>query len=276
MATKDRNIDKQNAFSVGRLHPPTGYQRGNGGIVSVGNAGVYKAIANSGPTTPAVVSTSGSQAFADPSLAGFGDDYFNGWVLIFEGNCRNTSTIVKGEMNYVVDYDSTNGTFTTSLNDWSATPQAGDEFTLIKMELLPDGMIRATKSITLAASTTGSVATHEVITVTGLCRVKLLVQCSTDLTGAGSAQLGVAGATTALVASTSGTAIDDTELWADATPPSYIFTTDGIFDLITDGIDIGYEVTGATLTAGVLNFIYWWQPLEASATCASAAGTGTL
>jgi len=123
MATKDKNIQRQSAFSINRRHPPVGFVRGNGSLVSVAGAGIYKCYAND-----EIVTTSGSQAFRCPELAGFGDDYFNGWTLMFQGNCANTSNLGKGEQNFVTDYHD-DGTFDTDV-DWSGNVQQGDEFLL--------------------------------------------------------------------------------------------------------------------------------------------------
>ena len=45
-------------------------------------------------------------------------------------------------------------------------------------------------SITFAAATTGSVATHEILTVTGAVRVRILAECTVNVVGAGTIELG--------------------------------------------------------------------------------------
>ena len=286
MATKDRNVERQSAFSVGKLHKATGFQRGNNAIVSVGNAGIYKAIANEG-----IVTITGSQAFRDPCLAGFGDDYFNGWVLIHQGNCRNTSLLTKGQMNIISDYHD-DGTFDTDW-DWKDPDdntaavttfyvQAGEEFLLMPMELLPDGMMKWENAVVMTATpTTGTQASHEVFTVTGLVEVKLLNLVTTSLTGSGAdIEFGVASDMDMFIATMADAEdLDATDIWSTATDADnvgYQFAPDCIFHAILDGQDIGYDVNNANITAGVIKFICWWKPLEFGATVIPAVGTATL
>ena len=133
----------------------------------------------------------------------------------------------------------------------------------------------------MTSATWNAVATQETLAVTGLCRVRTWVNCTGTLTDAADAafiQYGVAGTTNALIAVTGaagngGDTISDGELWIDATPTdTYAWTANTIFDIVTDGIDIGYEITGAALTGGSLVFHYIWEPLEVGASCVAGAG----
>lgn len=131
--------------------------------------------------------------------------------------------------------------------------------------------------ITFAALTTGSVATHEIFTVTGAVRLRILAECTVNVAGTGSIQLGVAGVTNTLIASTTGTDLDAGELWYDATPTTaYDTVANVILERIINGLDVGYEVTGDTLTSGAVTFHCWWEPLNATGAVVAADGTGTL
>lgn len=284
MATKTKNVRRQSKFSIDKYHPPSGFHRGVNGIVLL-NSGVYKVIASD---KNSIVTTTTEQAFKDPGMAGYGDDYFNGWVLMAQGNCMNTSALTRGQMNLVSDYHD-DGTFDTDY-DWldvddrsAANVQQGEEFLLMPMELLPDGMMKWENAITLtAAATTGTQASHEVFTVTGLCQVRLLVLCTTTLVGTtATIELGMAGDMDYLIATTTvgNGDIAATEIWCDDTAADCAvrqFTSDAMFDFVVDGEDIGYDVNTANITAGVLKFICYWKPLEHGATVIPAVGSATL
>jgi hypothetical protein len=132
-------------------------------------------------------------------------------------------------------------------------------------------------SITFAALTTGSVATHEILTVTGLVRLRIAAVCIVNVAGSGSIQLGVEGVTNALIAATTGTDLDAGEIWDDATPTTaYDTFTNVVFDSVINGLDVGYEITTDTLTGGNITFYYWWEPLNSTGAVVAADGTGTL
>lgn len=132
-------------------------------------------------------------------------------------------------------------------------------------------------SITFAAATTGSVATHEILTITGLVRLRVAALCTVNVAGSGSIQLGLEGVTDALIGTTTGTDIDANELWYDTSPTTaYDTFANVVFDRVINGLDVGYEITTDTLTAGNIVFYYWWEPLNSTGAVVAAAGTGTL
>ena len=124
--------------------------------------------------------------------------------------------------------------------------------------------------------------THEVFTVTGTVRMWLWNLCTDTLTDAADAadiQYGVAGATDAFIASTAaagkgGAAIATGEVWCDTSPAeTYGNASSLILDkVISGGLDVGYEITGAALTVGTLVFHCVWVPLDDSGNV--VAGTG--
>lgn len=116
------------------------------------------------------------------------------------------------------------------------------------------------------------------MTITGAVRLRMLIECTDSIVGAGSIQFGVAGATTAFIASTTGTDIDVGDAWTDATPTeTYGNFSSLIFDkVILGGTDVGYEITGATLTGGTLVFHVWYEALNATGAVAATDGTTGL
>jgi hypothetical protein len=133
-------------------------------------------------------------------------------------------------------------------------------------------------AITFVAGTTGSVASHEILTVTGLVRLKIWAECTVNLAGAtATIELGDETTSTSLIAQTTATDIDAGELWYDATPTTAIDTSSTvILDKVVNALDIGYTVGTAAISAGAITFHYVWEPLNATGAVVAADGTGTL
>ncbi len=137
----------------------------------------------------------------------------------------------------------------------------------------------------MASATWNTAASHEVFTVTGAVRMWLWVLCTDTLTDAADAadiQLGVAGATNAFIAATAaagkgGSGLAAGEAWCDATPAeTYGNASSLILDkIVSGGLDVGYEITGAALTGGSLEFHCVWVPLDGTGNVEAGAG-GTL
>ena len=128
-------------------------------------------------------------------------------------------------------------------------------------------------SVDLSNATWNTVASHEVFTITGLVRMKLWIECTENVAGAGAIQFGVEGATNAFIASTTGTDLDANDLWYDATPTVvYDISQYVIMDYVVNGLDVGYEITGAALTDGTLVFHCVWEPLNSTGAVVAGAG----
>lgn len=138
---------------------------------------------------------------------------------------------------------------------------------------------------TMTSATWNTAASHEVFTVTGTVRMWLWNLCTGTLTDAADAadiQFGVAGATDAFIAATAaagkgGAGIAAGEIWCDATPAeTYGAASSLILDkIVSGGLDVGYEITGAALTGGVIDFHCVWAPLDDTGNVTAGAG-GTL
>lgn len=115
------------------------------------------------------------------------------------------------------------------------------------------------KTITFDGVGNGAVGTITIATVTGAVIIQTGgILCTTDLTGSGTVELGVASNTAALVAQTTGTAIDASEFWQDASPE--LGVSPAIVDKCVTG-NIILTVASATITAGVLEFCFYYRPL---------------
>jgi hypothetical protein len=117
---------------------------------------------------------------------------------------------------------------------------------------------------TFAAATTGAVGAHTLFTVTGDVLANVFAVCSTDVTGSGTGEVGVTGNTAALIAQTTGTAIDAGEVWQNNTPTVGIGAVVSTPKPITNGLDIILTIGTNTFTAGVVTFYCLWRPLSST------------
>lgn len=134
---------------------------------------------------------------------------------------------------------------------------------------------------TMTSATWNTAASHEVFTVTGLVRLRMWIECTGSLIDAADAadiQFGVEGATNGIIGATGaagkgGVGIAANELWYDTSPATvYDTMANTVMDYVINGLDIGYEITGAALTGGVLVFHCVWEPLNDSGLVEAGAG----
>lgn len=132
----------------------------------------------------------------------------------------------------------------------------------------------------MSSATWNTAATHELFTVTGLVRMKILAECTETLVDAADLaviQLGTESATNAFIAATNaagkgGVTIEENELWVDNSPDAaYDTFANAVLDRVVNGEDVGYEITGAALTNGTMVFHCWWESISAGNV---EAGTG--
>lgn len=130
----------------------------------------------------------------------------------------------------------------------------------------------------LASSSWNTVASHKVFDVTGLVRAKLYTEViSAGVNAGGSAAIcfGVAGSTSAFIASTPISQFAAGELWIDATPAEThaTYASALIDQVLPGGIDVGYEIAGSAPSGGTLRFHCLWTPLSADGAVAAAGGS---
>jgi hypothetical protein len=131
--------------------------------------------------------------------------------------------------------------------------------------------IKVTADFTSA--TWNTVASHELLTVTGPCRIIIIPECTTGLTdgGGGTIQLGVEGTTNGLIAATTSADIDTGEFWLTTTPAAR-YARSSVIDTIVIGLDVGYEIAVAAATGGAIDFHIWVIPLASGATAVAGLG----
>jgi hypothetical protein len=118
---------------------------------------------------------------------------------------------------------------------------------------------------TFVTATTGAVGAHTLFTVTGDCLVSVFGICNTDLTGAATIEVGVTGNTAGLIAQVAdATALDDGDVWVDATPAVGVEAIPTTF-VLNDGADIILTIGSTAVTAGQVDFYITYRPLEDSA-----------
>lgn len=115
---------------------------------------------------------------------------------------------------------------------------------------------------TFVGNATGDQAAHTLFTVTGDVLVRVFGVCSTNIAGAGTMEVGVAGNTAGLIAQIAdATNLDAGEVWVDATPGVGVEAVTGTF-VVAGGADIILTIGTADLTAGVVTFYCLWRPLS--------------
>lgn len=139
--------------------------------------------------------------------------------------------------------------------------------------------LRAEKLITFVGGTTNGIGDHDgtgdpftIFTVTGHVMVRLLAIVETDLAGASATlEVGVAGDTANLIAQSTATDIDASEIWHDATPDSPDELTSVLAEkIIANGKDIIGTVGTANITSGAIRFMCFWYPLSEGASVVAA------
>ena len=128
----------------------------------------------------------------------------------------------------------------------------------------------------MTSATWNSVASHEVLTVTGLVRVRIVPVVSTNIGSGGAAKvsLGTDGTAAAFIAATTATELDDGEIWQSSTAAENVPYIDyeAMVDQIVNGEDVGYTITTTATTAGNLIFHIWWEPLASGASASAGVG----
>ena len=188
---------------------------------------------------------------------------------------KNIPGMVEGDK-LLVEYTNTDtssitGAAITELTQRGYEPDVSEPG---QIEIFKDGVKQVTAAVenghygkrviktSTFANTTGAPV---IFTVTGDVLVRVMAVCQTSLTSAGAcnAELGIAGATDTILATTDVTAIDADEIWHDATPDADIEAASVIKEfLIAGGADIILTLS-AQIDAGVIAFTCWWTPVSA-------------
>src|SRR3990167_904852 len=119
---------------------------------------------------------------------------------------------------------------------------------------------------TFAAATTGAVGNHTLFTVTGnvLLSVFGVVDTTLDSAGAPTIEVGVTGNTAVLIAQGTAKNYADGDIYVDATDTRVGCGAPPAMQVLNDGLDVLLKITGATLTAGAVDFYCLWRPLNSS------------
>ena len=127
-----------------------------------------------------------------------------------------------------------------------------------------------------SSATWNTVAAHEIVTVTGAVRVKIIPRCTSSITAGGAITLilGTETTTDGLILSTDATTIDSGMFWLTATPSHLAAhsSTVPLDFIIANGQDIGYTVGTSAGTGGTILFDVWWEAISSNGNCVAGAG----
>ena len=156
-----------------------------------------------------------------------------------------------------------------TLNDLKYDALSKNGIATATMTVLPNKVESST--ITMAAATTGSVATHALFTVTGVVAVTCFAVCGTDLTSGGAAtiEVGTALSTAALLAQVAFSALDANEIWHDNAPDASV-ELDSVLTKKIVTQSIAYKVAGDTITGGTITFYLSWYPISSNGNVVAA------
>ena len=123
---------------------------------------------------------------------------------------------------------------------------------------------------TFVTATTGATGAHTLFTVTGNVLVNVFGICDTNLAGAATIEVGVAGNTAGLIAQMAdATDLDNGDNWVDATPEVGVSVLPSTF-IVNDGADIILTIGATAVTSGVIDFYCLWRPLSSDGDVTSA------
>lgn len=130
----------------------------------------------------------------------------------------------------------------------------------------------ASKAVTFDGATTndmgdltGTGNPYTLFSVDGDVLVYIVAVCKTNLAGStATLEVGVTGATAALIAQTTATDIDANEGWFAATPSLAVANT-AQYHVVGGGLDIIQTVGTADITSGAITYYCFWRPLSVGA-----------
>lgn len=151
--------------------------------------------------------------------------------------------------------------------NYAATQDRDGNDQVILSGLLP---FKAKKTITFAGGTVNAIGDHDgtsdpfnIFTVTGDVLVTVLGVVKTTLVGAATLEVGVLNATASLLAQVAdATTLAQNEFWHADASASLAERFAPQFSGIGGGLDIIGTVGTANITAGVIDFYCFWQPVS--------------
>ena len=119
--------------------------------------------------------------------------------------------------------------------------------------------LQESKSITFVAGTTGATGTTTLFEVTGTVMINIYGFCTVDLTGSGTIEVGVTSSMACLCNQQNATAIDNHEVWHEATL-AIGGAVAGHWHPINE--DIIQTIASNTVTGGTITYYCNWVPVS--------------
>jgi len=137
-----------------------------------------------------------------------------------------------------------------------------------------------TFSADMSSTTLNTIASHEIATVTGLVRMRIIPDVTEGLSGnTATIALGTADSTAEFIGATTASGLDTGEIWTTSTPGANNKSSvrfEKIPDFVISDADVGYTIAKSALITGTLVFRMFWEALEGATSTVTVGAGGTL
>ena len=136
-----------------------------------------------------------------------------------------------------------------------------------------------TFSADMSSATLNTIASHEIATVTGLVRMRIIADVTDGPSGGTSTiALGTADNTSEFIGATTVSGLDTGEIWTTATGVGNKSSVDfaSIPDFVISDADVGYTIAKSAGITGTIVFRMWWEALEGATSTVTVGAGGTL
>lgn len=261
-----------------------------GGLSQVGDKVQVDMDANSTDLNTLVTDSDAQDTEAE--WADLGSTLVDNIVSAMDANSTDLNTLVTDSDAQDSEAEWADLSSTVVDNVVAAMDANSSELNIIKAASLPtkDHPNYFTVDVNLANATWNTAASHEIATVTGACRVQMLIEVTetcVTVGPTGTIALGFEGNASAIFSATgldsggttftAGDVVSAVYGSAATTPASGANTSTGItgalFDVVVvGGKDIGYTIATNAATDGTLVIHVYWEPLDATGAVVEGAG----
>lgn len=200
--------------------------------------------------------------------------------ITIEGTNKNTTSEIATGVDASTDINSLLANVADLITRTKGLDDIHDDISVVdaKVDVLEELFLpkRVVKIVTFdGGAGSGAVGTVNLFTITGGVDIDFEAFCTTNLTEAGATatiEVGIAGKTDYVIATTDAVEIDAGEVWHDATPDSTIeLTSDASKEVTIYDSDIIATIGAQNVTGGVIEFSIIYTPRTSGSSLVEAA-----